>query len=66
MHSWAVQGSKQTAYKGPSPARHLYVSPATAKTHVARLLMKLNARDPAQLIVIAYESGLVTSGAGAS
>jgi DNA-binding CsgD family transcriptional regulator len=38
------------------------VSPATAKTHVARLLMKLGARDRAQLIVIAYESGLVTPG----
>jgi DNA-binding NarL/FixJ family response regulator len=47
-------------------AQHLYVSPATAKTHVARLLMKLNARDRAQLIVIAYESGLVTPGTGAS
>ena len=43
-------------------AQHLYVSPATAKTHVARLLMKLGARDRAQLIVIAYESGLVTPG----
>jgi len=37
----------------------LFVSPATAKTHVSRLLMKLAARDRAQLIVIAYESGLV-------
>jgi DNA-binding NarL/FixJ family response regulator len=43
-------------------AQYLYVSPATAKTHVARLLMKLGARDRAQLIVVAYESGLVTSG----
>ncbi len=41
-------------------AQRLYVSPATAKTHVARLLMKLDARDRAQLIVVAYESGLVT------
>jgi DNA-binding NarL/FixJ family response regulator len=41
-------------------ARRLYVSPATAKTHVARLLMKLDARDRAQLIIVAYESGLVT------
>jgi DNA-binding NarL/FixJ family response regulator len=41
-------------------AERLYVSPATAKTHVARLLMKLDARDRAQLIIIAYESGLVT------
>jgi DNA-binding NarL/FixJ family response regulator len=38
----------------------LYITPATAKTHVARLLMKLDARDRAQLIVVAYESGLVT------
>jgi DNA-binding NarL/FixJ family response regulator len=37
----------------------LFVSPATAKTHVSRLLMKLAARDRAQLIVIAYETGLV-------
>jgi DNA-binding NarL/FixJ family response regulator len=38
----------------------LFVSPATSKSHVARLLMKLDARDRAQLIVIAYETGLVT------
>jgi DNA-binding NarL/FixJ family response regulator len=38
----------------------LHVSPATAKTHVARLLMKLDARDRAQLIIAAYESGLIT------
>jgi DNA-binding NarL/FixJ family response regulator len=41
-------------------AQRLYVSPATAKTHVARLLMKLDARDRAQLIIAAYESGLIT------
>jgi DNA-binding NarL/FixJ family response regulator len=41
-------------------AERLYVSPATAKTHLARLLMKLQARDRAQLIIIAYESGLVS------
>jgi DNA-binding NarL/FixJ family response regulator len=41
-------------------AERLYVSPATAKTHVARLLMKLDARDRAQLIIVAYESGLIT------
>jgi DNA-binding NarL/FixJ family response regulator len=38
-------------------AQHLFVSPATVKTHVARLLMKLGARDRAQLIVVAYEAG---------
>ena len=37
----------------------LYVSPATVKTHVARILTKLGARDRAQLVVIAYQSGLV-------
>ena len=42
-------------------AETLYVSPATAKTHLSRLLMKLGARDRAQLIVIAYESGLVSA-----
>ena len=35
------------------------ISPATAKTHVSRILLKLDARDRAQLVVIAYESGLV-------
>lgn len=40
----------------------LFVTPATAKTHVSRLLMKLGARDRAQLIVIAYETGLVRPG----
>ena len=41
-------------------AESLFVTPATAKTHVARLLPKLHARDRAHLIVTAYESGLVT------
>jgi DNA-binding NarL/FixJ family response regulator len=40
----------------------LYVSPATVKTHVARILTKLGARDRAQLIVLAYESRLVRPG----
>ena len=43
-------------------ARRLFVSPLTAKTHVSRILTKLAARDRAQLVVIAYESGLVTPG----
>ena len=37
----------------------LYVTPATVKTHVSRLLMKLGARDRAQLIVLSYECGLM-------
>jgi DNA-binding NarL/FixJ family response regulator len=40
----------------------LHISAATAKTHVSRLLMKLDARDRAQLVMIAYETGLVTPG----
>ncbi|MFJ2032458.1 response regulator [Streptosporangium sp. NPDC087985] len=43
-------------------ARTLFMSPATAKTHVSRAMMKLHARDRAQLVVIAYESGLVRPG----
>jgi DNA-binding NarL/FixJ family response regulator len=38
------------------------VSPATVRTHVSRAMMKLDARDRAQLVVIAYQQGLVTSG----
>ncbi len=41
-------------------ANRLVISPATAKTHVSRILGKLAARDRAQLVVMAYESGLVT------
>lgn len=43
-------------------ASKLYVSASTVKTHVARALMKLGARDRAQLVVFAYESGLVRAG----
>ena len=44
-------------------ATELFVSYATVKTHVSRLLMKLDARDRAQLVMIAYETGLVMPGA---
>lgn len=40
-------------------AAHLVISPATAKTHVSRAMSKLDARDRAQLVIFAYESGLV-------
>ncbi|HZD18007.1 MAG TPA: response regulator transcription factor [Actinomycetota bacterium] len=43
-------------------AQRLVVSPATAKTHVSRAMVKLGARDRAQLVVFAYESGLVAPG----
>jgi DNA-binding NarL/FixJ family response regulator len=44
-------------------AERLVVSPATAKTHVSRAMVKLHARDRANLVVLAYESGLVVPGA---
>ena len=43
-------------------ARRLFLSPATAKTHVSRAMVKLRVRDRAQLVVLAYESGLVRPG----
>jgi DNA-binding NarL/FixJ family response regulator len=43
-------------------AQRLVLSPATAKTHVSRLMTKLAVRDRAQLVILAYESGLITPG----
>jgi len=45
-------------------ATRLTMSPLTAKTHVSRALAKLGARDRAQLVVLAYETGLVRAGEG--
>jgi DNA-binding NarL/FixJ family response regulator len=45
-------------------AKQLHVSPATAKTHVNRAMTKLGARDRAQLVILAYETGLVRAGWG--
>ncbi|MEV5600796.1 response regulator transcription factor [Streptomyces sp. NPDC052299] len=42
-------------------AAQLYLGLATVKTHIGRLLAKLNCRDRAQLVIVAYESGLVTA-----
>jgi len=42
----------------------LFISEATAKTHVARILQKLDLRDRVQAVIYAYESGLVTPGVG--
>jgi DNA-binding NarL/FixJ family response regulator len=41
-------------------ADSMVISPVTAKTHINRAMTKLHARDRAQLVVLAYESGLVT------
>jgi DNA-binding NarL/FixJ family response regulator len=43
-------------------ARVLVISPATARTHVSRAMTKLGARDRAQLVMFAYELGLVRPG----
>ncbi len=43
-------------------AQRLFLSPLTAKTHVSRIMQKLHARDRVQLVVTAYESGLVAPG----
>ncbi|MBI5088974.1 MAG: response regulator transcription factor [Actinobacteria bacterium] len=45
-------------------AAALFVSHATVKTHVSRLLMKLDVRDRAQLVMVAYETGVVQPGSG--
>ncbi len=45
-------------------AAHLYISTATAKAHVARLLAKVGARDRVQLVIAAYNTGLVTPSGG--
>ncbi|MGC0314097.1 response regulator [Kitasatospora acidiphila] len=46
----------------PEIAARLRVGPATVKTHMSRLLAKTNSRDRAQLVVVAYESGLIRAG----
>jgi DNA-binding NarL/FixJ family response regulator len=43
-------------------AKRLFMSPATVKTHVSRIMSKLAAHDRAQLVVLAYETGLIRPG----
>jgi len=57
-----VVGLVGTGLNNEEIAARLFMSPATAKTHVSRAMTKLGARDRAQLVVIAYESGLVRPG----
>ena len=59
MRWWRSSAKASTTRRS---AARLFMSPATAKTHVSRAMIKLHARDRAQLVVIAYESGLVRPG----
>jgi DNA-binding NarL/FixJ family response regulator len=54
-----VLGLVATGLTNTEIAQALHLSPLTAKTHVSRILMKLGARDRVQLVVIAYQSGIV-------
>ena len=65
--AWSLVSSRPTwvlavarGWSNAEIAGRLCLSPATAKTHVGRLLTKLQARDRTQLVVIAYQTGLVT------
>ncbi|APU15590.1 MULTISPECIES: response regulator transcription factor [Actinoalloteichus] len=57
-----VVGLVATGLSNDEIAARLHVSPLTAKTHVNRAMMKLDARDRAQLVVIAFQTGLATAG----
>jgi len=59
-----VLGSVAHGLSNAEIAESLFMSHATAKTHVSRLLTKLGARDRAQLVMLAYEAGIVTPGSG--
>jgi hypothetical protein len=58
----AANGSGAVPLAGLKPAARIYVSQSTVKTHVARAMTKVGARDRAQLVVVAYEAGLVRPG----
>jgi DNA-binding NarL/FixJ family response regulator len=59
-----VVGLVATGMTNAEVAERLHLSPATVKTHVARILSKLDLRDRVQLVVLAYESGMVVPAAG--
>ncbi|MFI9596959.1 response regulator [Nonomuraea sp. NPDC052265] len=57
-----VMGLVAAGLSNDEIAARLVLSPATAKTHVSRIMTKLAVRDRAQLVVIAYEAGMITPG----
>ncbi|KKD03175.1 response regulator [Streptomyces sp. WM6386] len=57
-----VMGLVAAGLSNEEIGRELLMSPLTAKTHVSRAMIKLGARDRAQLVVLAYETGLVRAG----
>jgi DNA-binding NarL/FixJ family response regulator len=54
-----VMGLVAAGLSNQEIAERLVISPATAKTHVSRTMMKLHVHDRAQLVVLAYATGLV-------
>jgi DNA-binding NarL/FixJ family response regulator len=57
-----ILGLVAAGFTNADIAGRLVISPLTAKTHVSRILTKLNCHDRAQLVALAYETGLVTPG----
>ncbi|MFG1836807.1 response regulator transcription factor [Micromonospora sp. NPDC049175] len=57
-----VLASVATGSSNAEIAEALRMSPLTVKTHVSRIITKLGVRDRTQLVVLAYESGLITPG----
>jgi DNA-binding NarL/FixJ family response regulator len=58
---WWVE-SEQKGGSNPEIAEELVVTPATVKTHVAHILMKLGVRDRVQAVILLYESGVIEPG----